>query len=553
MNKIKNICVVLAAVMLSSCGSSFLDREPAGGTVRQDQFEKFSNTLEGSMRGIYAMLYKFSSQDAFGERSIDMYGDILCGDMALTAFAYGWFYCDENGESNTDRTDYLWGYYYGILHNLNNVIRLVNEQTDVTDRVERFGLPNVYDSRNGMFYTIAASDTLAKYSQTEAKVAGLYAEALTMRGYVTQQLIFFYCKTTEEILHGARPYTWETYPTFPIYTETTKDTDNPGYAHLKDTYEFLENDLQTSIAYFEAFAQALSRQSKLAVDINVARAVLAYSYLNKADAQAAPTSDDYRIPYEQALRYATDIIHSGAYRIMRNSEVLSTGFNDIHHDSWMWGQDVTTETSTGLGSFFGQVDIHSYSYSWAGDTKVCDKNLYDAIPAWDIRKKWFNTGAANSTFRLCPDGKFFSAKCPLSTSAEDIDRDWLSDNVFMRYESVYLIAAEAACRLGKYDEAKIYLTTITDERLASSDESVTAAYDAYKSALNAANLLEQITFNWRLEMWGEGYGLQTFRRLTKQVRRGANHLCHPGAVEDFDNGNYLIIIPSNEFVYNPSL
>ena len=50
----------------------------------------------------------------------------------------------------------------------------------------------------------------------------------------------------------------------------------------------------------------------------------------------------------------------------------------------------------------------------------------------------------NSSFAYCPDGKFYSAKCPNSTKTDDIDREWLNDNIYMRIESMYLIAAEAA-------------------------------------------------------------------------------------------------------------
>ena len=223
----------------------------------------------------------------------------------------------------------------------------------------------------------------------------------------------------------------------------------------------------------------------------------------------------------------------------------------------MWGQDVTTETATGLGSFFGQVDIHSYSYAWAGDTKVIDENLYKEIPEYDIRKKWFNDGSKNATFKLCPDGKFFSAKNPSSTADADLDREWLSDNVFMRIESMYLIAAEASYRIQDYDGAINYLRAITDQRV---DTTATAAteYAAYVSSLDASNLLAQIEYNWRVEMWGEGYGLQTFRRLSPETvndvdgrKRGGNHAYDAGSAMDATASKFTFQIPSSETSYNP--
>lgn len=513
------VVLLLCSLIGTSCSSSYLDREPAGGTIRQDQYEQLQNRLSGSLRGIYAMLNQYSSHDAFGERSIDMYSDILCGDMALTAFNYGYFYCDENSETNTDRTDYIWGHYYGMLHNINSMLRLIEV------------LP----------------DTLSP-SAKDAETAGAYAEGLTMRAYVLQQLLHFYCLTTEEVLHGKKNHTMATYPTFPIYTDKTPDNANPGYAHLADTYQQIENDLINAIRYFDAYAPYLTRQSKLAVNRDIAAALLAYSYLHKADEEAAPTDSAYWQPYQAALTYAKQVIAANRYSILPQSRVLKSGFNSIHEESWMWGQEVTNETSTGLGSFFGQVDIHSYSYAWAGDTKVIDKVLYQSIPEWDLRRHWWNQ--KNGTFYLCPDGKFYSEKNPTSTASGDIDRTWTSDNVLMRIESVYLMAAEAACRLGMYDEAKNYLYCITDQR---ADTSKTKAYEDWKKGLTDDRIIEAITLNWRVELWGEGYGLQTFRRLKKEVTRGSNHLRNAGKTERYDNGNYVIIIPSNEYLYNPSL
>jgi hypothetical protein len=288
------------------------------------------------------------------------------------------------------------------------------------------------------------------------------------------------------------------------------------------------------------------------VDGNVARGLLAYSYLNKA----VPSLPSGKGTFELALKYAKEVIEKGDFKIIPNENVLTTGFNNVNENSWMWGQDVTTETATGLGSFFGQVDIHSYSYAWAGDTKVIDENLYKEIPDYDIRKKWFNDGSKNATFKLCPDGKFFSAKNPSSTADADLDREWLSDNVFMRVESMYLIAAEASYRIQDYAGAIGYLRAITDQRV---DTAATAAaeYATYVAALDASNLLAQIEYNWRVEMWGEGYALQTFRRLSPETtevegrKRGGNHSYDAGSAMDATASKFTFQIPSSETSYNP--
>ena len=184
---------------------------------------------------------------------------------------------------------------------------------------------------------------------------------------------------------------------------------------------------------------------------------------------------------------------------------------------------------------------------------MIDENLKNLIPAWDGRSRWFNDGSKQSAFKDCPDGKFYSAVSPNSTKAEDIDREWLSDNVFMRIESMYLIAAEACYFIDSLDASKNYLTAITDQRL--NDEYPLAAsdYETYKSTLIGEKLIKEIELNWRVEMWGEGYGLQTFRRLTGTKKRGGNHDVGAGAEVKASDASFNMNIPSSEATYNPEI
>jgi hypothetical protein len=327
--------------------------------------------------------------------------------------------------------------------------------------------------------------------------------------------------------------------------------------------------MTTAIAYYEAFYSGYSRPSKLIADINVARGIFAYYFLNRAYLSHTYDADMplAKEPLEKALKYAEDLIASQEYRIIPNSELYSTGFNDIEEKSWIWGENVTTETSTGLGSFFGQVDIHSYSYAWSGDTKVIDQNLYDAIPSWDGRKLWFNDGKKNPTFALCPDRKFYSNTAKganFSTASDDLDREWLSDNVFMRIESMYLIAAEVNYFLGNQVDAVNFLDAILSERLNPENLDAATEYNTFRATLYDPDVfIQELYRNWRLEMWGEGYGLQTFRRLSylyydensrekDKVLRGANHLYNAGKpIEYTDESIYTMSIPSSETTYNP--
>ena len=54
---------------------------------------------------------------------------------------------------------------------------------------------------------------------------------------------------------------------------------------------------------------------------------------------------------------------------MNATEILG-GFNDVYTPGWMWGIDLTSDTGLGLVSWWGQMDVFTYSYAWAGDAKA---------------------------------------------------------------------------------------------------------------------------------------------------------------------------------------
>ena len=75
----KAIFILLSVLLtLTSCSDSFLDQYPSGGTLVQDQYDELDGTIQSSMLGVYSLMYRFGGDhDVFGQRSIDMYGDLL--------------------------------------------------------------------------------------------------------------------------------------------------------------------------------------------------------------------------------------------------------------------------------------------------------------------------------------------------------------------------------------------------------------------------------------------------------------------------------------------
>ena len=428
-----------------------------------------------------------------------------------------------------------------------NTISTFAESTEENDKEQWFLKPNFnIDREMGYKYqgeagaqdgamTKAQMDSI--YNKVAYTNALYYAQVLGLRGYMYSQLAKFYTPVQESEKFLADSL--GNFDCIPLYLEDNMDAVQP-LSTAAVVYNQAFSDLEMSIKLFEEFGASYTRSSKLELDREVVCGILAYAYLNECVYRAGtPLYADH---VQKALANAEKVINSNKYQTLKENQLLTTGFNSVTDPGWIWAQEVTIETSGGLKSWFGQVDIHSYSYAWAGDTKVIDATLRDMIPAWDKRRKWFNDGKANSIYNDCPDGKFFSAQNPTSTDADDIDRDWLSDNVFMRIESMYLVAAEANWRLGDLTQAASYITAITDERLDTTAFLWEDEYNDFKTGLATdSKLKDAIVYNWRIEMWGEGYGLDTFRRFGESRKRGGNH----------DYANFSL--PGSEITYNPYL
>lgn len=543
--------MLVAVLFLAGCSDSWLDRQYDGASISQEKYDALGTSkLEGSVRGIYTMIYTMSSDnhDEFGQRSIDLWTDILSGDIAVTDRKYGWLYTDEQMLTYS-RTATIWSFYYKMLHNINAVVATIENSSNISSTIASAGYPN--------------PDCTHKYTSDETLYALYLAQVLAVRGYCYANLVRIY--TPIEGCQYLSGKNITNYPCIPVYTESNMD--NPqALSTSEKVYAQVFGDLEKSISLFDKFGAYyrdsinggadFTRASKLTMDINVARGLLAYAYLNAAPYYAnidVATQARYN---RLAHKYARDVINSGAYTVIPQEKLYSTGFNNVDESSWMWGQDVVTETAGGLKSWFGQVDIHSYSYAWAGDKKVIDDNLANEIPDWDGRAKWFNSSSA---WKGCPDGKFFSAKCPTSTKEDDIDREWLSDNVLMRIESMYLIAAEACCAIDSLTASVDYLTAVTDQRMNYDYPDYADDYAQWKNSLtNQSALWAALEYNWRVEMWGEGYGLQTFRRifshLGKENRvRGGSHDATGGSKTQPTDVYFNFSIPTSEATYNPNI
>jgi len=485
----KIIKLILVTTILSlgySCGSDFLDQQPSE-FLTTEQISEAAETnpgvIKGTMTGIYSLTFETFTGDTrghddFGQKAYDIFGDFLSGDMALSVSTYGWYRASiTEFQAPLDFTfldnKQVWSYYYRVIRSANLVIDALGGNDAVPDLDEN------------------------KYLLGQAKAIRAHSYF-----YLTQYFSNSY-NPSAEIL--------------PLYDELS-DQNGPKVA-TSVIYDLMEKDLNDAISLLNGF----NRTAKNEINKSVAQGILAYVLGSRGD------------KYQEVANLTSDVISTGGFNLMTSAEVTG-GFNDVATSGWMWGIDLTPDTGLGLVSWWGQMDVFTYSYAWAGDAKAIDAGLYDAIPADDARKAQFNYNPG-SYYHLLPINKFYDPNRQIGGQTVIT-----TDYVYMRVAEMYLLNAEANAMIGNDAAARTSLKDLLSQRIPNT---------TYVDGLSGQDLINEIYLQTRIELWGEGKSYLAMKRNKATIVRGSNHLSYVGEPISYDDERLTFEIPEVEIQNNP--
>ncbi len=308
-------------------------------------------------------------------------------------------------------------------------------------------------------------------------------------------------------------------PCIPIVDENTADvTDNPR-ASMKEIYGKIVEYLDYAIEILDKTTE--KRSTKAYIDKSVAHGLRARAFLAMGE-------------WDKALADAKTAAEG--YTPATIAEVSKPSFMDISEHNWIWGYDMTVDvagiypyatTSGWLRSF----SSNAYAPACQVYTEI-NKDLYDLIPESDVRKGWwvdenlYSPNIEGMTWPGCtpPDVAHASdggdSKLPFTPytnvkfgcyTVGTVTND--EDTPLMRVEEMILIQAECLANLGQESEARNVLEGFVK----------TYRNPEYDSKATSRNLLDEIWFQRRVELWGEGFFVPDSRRLNKPVVR-----FHPG-------------------------
>ena len=367
-------------------------------------------------------------------------------------------------------------------------------------------------------YILAAEETMEGTSQERGYALG---QAYAIRAYSYYMLAQSFARTYKG---------HESEPCCPIYTEpTTADTEGQPRSTVQQVYDLIVSDMNKALEYLEG----TSRKHISHIGYDVALGL---------QARIALTMEDWAT----AKSAAEAAIAASGCKILPVESFMGT--NDADAANVMWAADIIADQSGMYASFFSHMST-GVSYG-SSARKQINKELYAKMGATDSRLAWWDpTDSGNG------EGGYQQKKFEFS----DL-QTWMGDYIWMRVEEMYLTAAEAACRMGDEATAKQHLMALMSQR----DKSYTCDHLSGTAMGKLTNdwtgsLLEEITIQRRIELWGEAGRIYDIRRYKQGFRRTAEQGWPAAAMlsgrptDNPESWMWVLTIPQAEFDGNANM
>ena len=473
--------MVLGGLMLASC-SDIDEQIFSGGAFSKEQSQDIVNAIptrvEATFNGMFTFMgnpaqnygTRFSSArpDDFGFIMMALSQDLEGADMIGADNGYNWFSaaCEYSSRTPSYANPYIrYVTPYTLIGMVKDILATIPEDTE------------------------------------DASLINMKAQAKALRAYSYLSLAPYFQGSYE---------TSKDKPCVPVLSDSVDVTNNPR-ATVEQVYNVIVEDLTWAIDHLDE-----TRSSKAYVNANVAYGLRARAYLAMGKgAEAAADAEKAMQGYEPASI----------------AEVSVPTFCDMEEHNWIWAIDITDDQA----NYYPYATAPSWLSVFCGDgygvscgtTAMINKLLWDKIPATDVRKGWWidenlhspnwadlTWGTAkgdeiatltieNVKIELPPYTNIkFGMKSGIGSTLNN--NDW----PLMRVEEMILIQAEGYAISGNEAKAKEILTNF-----------VKTYRDPSYTIPSGRTLRDEIWFQRRVELWGEGFAVSDARRLNKPIVR----------------------------------
>lgn len=482
-NIFKFACAALVSVsLMTSC----IEEVDPTSVATDNQILGSSQSQRALVNGIagYMNFYDGGWADrhyAYAYSSIGLMRDLMCNDMASPAAYYEWYdawFTNQYLGQDYIYAQYIWTYLSRLAFTINNVVDVLQPTTP--QMKQWLGVAHAYRAmirlEMGQMYEFKANP------YTESVNKGVNLVGLTI----------------PDLRDGM----------------TEEETRNNPRITKAELLEDIKADLALAIEYLEGY-----------VPEQVAFPSQAVAYGLKARMHL------WEEKYAEAKEAAQMAISLSGCTPLTEAEWTDTktGFNSFDsNNSWMWGTRLTSESNlvkTSLLNFTSWIATETnYGYAGingGGTYRMADAKFYQRISDNDFRKKsWIPTNPERVEVDLI-DGFVLEDMPPLATikfrPAQGEPSDYLiasaADYPLMRVEEMHLIVAECDARSGDASTITNFMTTYRNP-----------TYTCL--ATTPETILEEVIFQKRVELWGEGRIFFDYKRLELPINRyyeGTNH------------------------------
>lgn len=489
MNLYKISFAMLSAALLTTACNDIDKQFPEGNELTQEQVQEINENIPSRTDATFAGLFSMMGRphtcwptggnadraDDFGFITIALSCDLEGADMAMANSDYNWF--STCSEYSTRDANYANPYMrYRIPYN-------------------QIGIANT------------VIDSYAEDTQ-DPNAINQIAQARAIRAFDYMSLAPYFQFGIERAADE---------PCVPILANGVDYSNNPR-ATVKEVWEYIIKDLDYAVEHLEKGV----RTSKDRIDKNVALALRARANLIRGE-------------YAAAAADAADAIEG--YTPATIDEVSHPAFCDINEHNWIWGINITSE----MANIDSSPTASSWYSAFSGDGYAPYINppfinilLYDKISSTDVRKGWWlneekksplleglswtdpKTGAVAAGNDIpgfaienvkIPYDAYTNVKFGMKSGVGSTVNN--NDFPLIRVEEMILVRAEALARSGNESQARQILEDFVK----------TYRDPSYSSQASGRQLVDEIWFQRRVELWGEGFFVSDAKRMGKNIVR----------------------------------
>lgn len=541
---------ILFALLLGGAGgglfTSCIDETQPTSTMTSDQVSAMATSQKGLLNGIVGFMLDVNTWGSSGYYTNDwgypcqmMFREILLADIPCYNSTYNYWGWVEDGSEERYYAYYTYRYYYDYMHNVNNLIGIIDPEAETTTEESKHYLGIALTYRALLYLDMAR---MFEYRQTSISDIDSKADELG---------------------------SWDL--TVPIVTPemTLEETKKNPRAPFYTMYRFIMNDLNNAEKYLKGYKRGTDNTLP---DESVVYGLKARLFMEmgsrfdssygNADAQAGAQKDWQKMQaaeqanndgycsigvssalecYKMAEKYAD--MAKASYSPLTKDQWQSTtqGFNTPdNNNSWMWSMKLANKEQ--LGAYYcTYTAMIGTEPTWTmgrgyNAYRLIGSKLFSQINKADWRRAtwidpndagkapnraYYKTLLDDNDFKTLPAYANFKFR-PNQGDLDDFYTGLLVSLPLMRMEEMEFIGIEAKA----HQEAIAGSTTMpqASQELQSwiNANRVTDNSYAIVDVQGITSFIEKLMVQKRIEFWAEGILYFDYKRLKLQVRRKDN-------------------------------